>query len=259
MRRILLGLCAALMLGGCGGGGVDASLIATAVRNTEAAGGAEVAFQANIEVPGQSEPLVMTGSGLEDARGEKASLKFSIPQVGEMDMVADGLTMYMRMPMLTDQLGKDWVKIDLERAWEALGIEADGFAQIGQKPSDQLRMLETVSDGVSEHGRDTVVGVQATHYSATIDLRDYPGQDLDKLIELTGQSEIPVDVWVDDDQRIRRMRWVQVMRQGDVEVRGEMTAEYVRFGVPVDIEIPDGDDVLDATDLAVQQLEQGRP
>jgi hypothetical protein len=29
------------------------------------------------------------------------------------------------------------------------------------------------------------------------------GGDMDKLIELTGQSQIPVDVWIDDDQRIR--------------------------------------------------------
>ena len=267
MRRILLGLCAALMLGGCGGGGVDASLIATAVRNTEAAGGAEVAFQANIDVPGQSEPLVMTGSGFEDARGEKASLKFTIPQVGEMDMVADGLTMYMRMPMLTDQLGKDWVKIDLERAWEALGMEADGFAQIGQKPSDQLRMLETVSDGVTEHGRDTLAGVEATHYSATMDLRRYPElaapedresarRTAERIIELSGESEIPIDVWIDDDQRVRRMELEQVMSQGGVEVRAEMIFEYVRFGVPVDIDVPDDDDVFDITELGVQEIQQ---
>jgi hypothetical protein len=34
-----------------------------------------------------------------------------------------------------------------------------------------------------------------------------------------------------------------------------MIMEYVRFGVPVDIDIPDDDDVFDATDLAVQELE----
>ena len=266
MRRILLALCAAILLSGCGGG-VDASLIATAVQNTEAAGGAEVAFQANIDVPGQAEPLVMTGSGFEDVRGEKASLKFTIPEVGEMDMVADGFTMYMRMPMLADQLGKEWVKIDLERAWEAMGIEADSFGQMSQKPSDQLRMLETVSDGVSEHGRDTVVGVEATHYSATIDLRRYPElaatedrviarRTAERLIELSGESEIPIDVWIDDDQRVRRMELEQAMSQGGVTVRAKMIFEYVRFGVPVNIDVPDDDDVFDITELGVQGIQQ---
>jgi hypothetical protein len=36
----------------------------------------------------------------------------------------------------------------------------------------------------------------------------------------------------------------------------KMTVEYVRFGVPVDIDIPDDDDVFDATDLAIQGLNQ---
>ena len=53
---MLLALLAIPLLSGCGGG-VDASLFATAVRNTEAAGGAEVAFQWTYEVPGRGEPV----------------------------------------------------------------------------------------------------------------------------------------------------------------------------------------------------------
>jgi hypothetical protein len=35
-----------------------------------------------------------------------------------------------------------------------------------------------------------------------------------------------------------------------------MVAEYVRFGVPVNIDAPDEDDVLDATDITVRALQQ---
>ena len=59
-------------------------------------------------------------------------------------------------------------------------------------------------------------------------------------------------VWIDDDQRIRRMEW-RNLQVGSVGMT--MIMEYVRFGVPVDIDIPDDDDVFDATDLAVQELE----
>ena len=82
----------------------------------------------------------------------------------------------------------------------------------------------------------------------------YPGQDLQKLIDLTGQSEIPVDVWVDDDQRVRRME--TEMQFAPDQGRMKMIVEYVRFGVPVDIDIPDDDEVFDATDLAIQGLNQ---
>jgi hypothetical protein len=66
-------------------------------------------------------------------------------------------------------------------------------------------------------------------------------------------------VWIDGDQRVRRMTWQQEMRQGSVEVKMDITAEYVRFGVPVDVDVPDDDEVFDATDLVLQQMEQAQP
>jgi hypothetical protein len=68
-----------------------------------------------------------------------------------------------------------------------------------------------------------------------------------------------MDVWIDGDQRVRRMTWKQSMRQGPVDVKMEITAEYVRFGVPVDIDLPGEADVFDATELALQQMQQAQP
>jgi hypothetical protein len=39
----------------------------------------------------------------------------------------------------------------------------------------------------------------------------------------------------------------------------DVTAEYVRFGVPVDIDPPDDGDIFDATDFVLQQMEQPQP
>jgi hypothetical protein len=263
MRRILIALCALTLISGCGGG-VDASLLATAVQNTEAAGGAEVAFQATMEGPG-GESFVMTGSGVEDAAARQAQLSFTVPGAGEMEVVADELTMYVRSGLFQSAVGKEWMKIDLARALDELQIDAGTFTQFGQGASEQLRMLKAVSDGVTEEGTDTVAGVEATHYSATIDLRRYADlvpeserelarQSIDRLIEISGQSEIPIDVWLDDAQRVRRMEWEQTFSEGDVEVSGKLVAEYVRFGVPVDIDVPSDDEVFDATELGIQGL-----
>jgi hypothetical protein len=46
------------------------------------------------------------------------------------------------------------------------------------------------------------------------------------------------------------------LEAGGQEMQMDIVAEYVRFGVSVDIDIPDKDDVFDATDLAAQALEQ---
>jgi hypothetical protein len=270
MRRYLLALLALTILSGCGGA-ADSSLFATAVRNTEAAGGAEVVFAMRMEAPGLPEPLAMNGSGVEDASKGQAHLTFDGAQFGSMEVIADDLTMYMRSDLFSAALGgKEWMKIDMNRVGSSMGLDLGGSGRFGQSASEQLRMLRAVSGDVSEKGREQVAGTDTTRYSATIDLRRYPDvmpedqreaarKGIDRLIEMTGQSEFPMDVWIDDAQRVRRMTWEQSMRQGPVEVKMAITAEYVRFGVPVDIDVPDGDDVFDATDLALQQMEQGQP
>ena len=270
MRRYLLALLALALLSGCGGA-ADSSLFATAVRNTEAAGGAEVAFSMRIEGPGLPEPLVIHGSGVEDAGKRRGHLTFDMASLGTMEVVADDLTMYIRSDLLGAALGgKDWMKIDIQRAGSSMGLNLGRSGQFGQSASEQLRMLRAVSGDVSDEGREQVAGTETTHYSATIDLRRYPDvmpedqreaarKGIERLIELTGQSEIPMDVWIDGDQRVRRMTWTQSMRQGPVDMEMDITAEYVRFGVPVAIEVPDEGDVFDATDLALRQMQQAQP
>jgi hypothetical protein len=263
MRRILIALCAVTMLSGCGGG-VDASLLATAARNTEAAGGAELALR--MTMTAQGEEIVMTGTGVEDARGRRGHFDLTAPEIGEMEMVADGFTLYMRMDALEAALGSEWIKLDLTRIGDELGIDMEGVGQIGQGAAEQLGWLKAASDGVSEHGTDTVVGVEATHYSATVDLRRYPDlapegrretirQSVERLIELTGQSEVPMDVWIDGDQRVRRIEWEQTANEHGTDVRTEMVIEYVRFGVPLDLEIPS--EFVDVTQSEIEGMRQG--
>ena len=270
MRRYLLALLALTVLSGCGGA-ADSSLLATAVRNTEAAGGAEVVFNMRMEGAGLPEPLVMKGSGVEDAGARRGQLSFDMASLGKMDVVSDDLTMYIRSDLFGAGLGgKKWMKIDMKRAMASMGLDLSSSGQFGQSASQQLRMLRAVSGDVSDEGHEQVAGTDATHYSATIDLRRYPDvmpedqrdatrRGVERLIDLTGQSEIPMDVWIDGRERVRRMAWNQSIRQAGTEMKMEITAEYVRFGVPVDIDVPGQDEVFDATDLTLKALEHAQP
>ena len=254
MRRFLVVLLAIVPLSACGG--VDGSLFATAVHNTQAAGGAEIALQWNYDIPGRDQPVVMLGSGVEDAGGQNAQVTAQVPGGGEIEAVGNGQLLYMRSTLFGDELGgKEWMKLDFDRVDRGLGIEIGSLGQVGQGTSDQLRALGQISDGVSDEGREAVRGTETTHYSATVDLRKLPGKGIDKLIKLSGGHRFDVDVWIDDDQRIRRMEWAQIL-PGTGGVRMTMIMEYVRFGVPVHIDTPDDDDVFDATDLAIQEFQR---
>jgi hypothetical protein len=270
MRRYLLAVLALTLLAGCGGA-AEPSLFAAAVRNTEAAGGAEVVFTMRADAPGLSKPFTMSGRGVEDASKGRGQFTFESPMTGTMEMVADDMTIYMRSDLFGAALGgKEWMKLDMKRAMSSFGLDLGGSGQFGQSAAEQLRMLRAVSGDVTEEGHEQVAGTETTHYSATVDLRRYPDvmpeerrdaarKGVERLIELTGQSEIPMDVWIDGDERVRRMTWKQSMRQGSMDVKMEITAEYVRFGVPVEVEVPDDEDVFDATDLVQQRMEQAQP
>ncbi len=282
MRRFVLALFALTLLSGCGG--VDASLIATAVRNTEEAGGAEVAFQMEMQLPGVDEPVVMTGSGVEDASHRRGQLSFDMSALArvagagalcsdscEMEAVMDGHSIYMHSALFSAGLGgKDWLKLDLDRFGDSLGIPMGEPRMATQSPSEGLRMMRGVSGDVTDEGREQVRGVDATHYSATVDLRrsvealpesqrEAARRGMERIITATGQEELPFDVWIDDDDRVRRFEMEQTMKRGGVELKAHVTMEYVRFGVPVEIDLPDDDEVFDMTDLALQQMNQDLP
>jgi hypothetical protein len=257
MRRFLLVVLAIALLSGCGG--VDGTLFATAVRNTKEAGGAEVAFQWNYDIPGMDKPVVMLGRGFEDVSKRHARITAQLPAEspidGDIEAVVDGPVMYMRAPFLDSELGgKDWMKIDLARTYRTLGVQVDALGQVGQGTAEQLDALAHVSDGVNDEGREIVRGVEATHYSATVDFDKLPDEKLQAIAKLGGDSRIEVDVWIDDAKRIRRMEWAQSLPNDGVQMT--MIMEYVRFGVPVDIEPPDDGDVFDATDVTIQELQQ---
>ena len=84
--------------------------------------------------------------------------------------------------------------------------------------------------------------------------RDAARRGMEKVIAMTGQSELPFDVWIDAEDRVRRVEMEITMGQAGVELKAHVTIEYVRFGVRVEIDVPDDDDVFDATDLALQQM-----
>jgi hypothetical protein len=251
MRRLLLALSALTLLGsGCGG--ADGSLLATAVQNTQDAGGAEVAFQMEIELPGQAQPIVMTGSGVEDAKSKLASLTFEgPPPIGRMDIVQEDLTMYMRSDMFSSQFGKEWMKMDLEEIGSSMGLDMSELPTV-QTASDQLRMLEAASDGITEHGTETVRGADTTHYSAKVEVSRLPNGE--QIAELSGLTEMPVDVWIDGDDRIRRVELKQDMNAAGVQMSMHIAVEYVRFGVPVDVEVPGDNEVFDVSELVNSAL-----
>lgn len=82
----------------------------------------------------------------------------------------------------------------------------------------------------------------------------------DEMAEKLGASRAPVEVWLDDKNRVRRyaLEATVPVPEGadspsvhgkDATMRTRMVAEYYDFGTPVDIQAPPPDETMDGSKL----------
>ena len=263
----LVVLGAALLLAGCALRGEeeaatstrsdDSGLLVGAAAATADAGSSRVFVEAS--VGGQS----FTGEGAYDYRADRGHLTLDLAALGaglgEVELVFADHVVYYRLPAEMGPLAgdKSWVKIDLEALGKASGSNLDALAQGNQTdPGQYLRWLKATGADVEEIGTESVRGVETTHYRASVDLdkvvetaapevRGATRAWIDRLKSELDSDVVPIDVWVDGDGLVRRIRQEYEIR----DTKTEITLELYDFGVEVDAKAPPPDDVVDLGDL----------
>lgn len=226
------------------------------------------------EADGTSEVEV---EGEVDFEGERRRLTFVGPD-GDLDMVFDGSVVYIELPATE---GDDWARIDLDRLLDdELGMGGPGALPF-QDPADNLRVLEGTALEASELGTDDVDGTETTNYRVIIDLRaageeaDDPdvADAVERTADRTGLEELELQVWVDDDDLIRRVEYrldlhqIEVSEQdangdgGTVEADPEgatiLRIEYRDFGQDLEIEVPEDAQIVDIDEDAIRDSLEG--
>jgi hypothetical protein len=271
MRIAIASLVLAVALVGCGSSGSDdpekeaVNPLARAVSATQAESSARMTFETEGDVSGQS--IKGNGSGIVQFKPPKAQLNLKMSAAGQeiaIDEVMDGTTMYMKLPkeaMAGVPGGKSWIKLDLDKA---SGGAISGAMNASQDPSSQLKLLSALS-GAKEVGKEKIGGEQTTHYHGELDYRQVAKsgpQELRKAaalaLKVMDKTTIPVDVWVDDEGRVRRQRLEMSTKavSGSPAQKQTMTIGYSDFGVDASaIKAPSGSDAYDATAEAAQAME----
>lgn len=240
----------------CGGDAVALDPVAEAATKTADAKSMRIEMRMNIagSVFG-SKPVAVTTTGI--AADNRSAMTMRMPAVdglelGDFEVRSAGLMLYLRMPFLqaaAPQL-KPWLKIDLRKSGEALGLDLDALLELGTQsdPTKALDYLRAAGD-VEERGRATVRGVETTRYEAAIDLERYAaelekngggkaaGRSIRKVIELTGKSTMPIEVWIGDDSLVRRMAWKQQVSAGSGQAVSTVAATMDLFDYGADLEV----------------------
>ena len=278
MRRIVLLLAALLLLPACGGGdSVAADPVAEAAAKTTEAGSSRIEFTMDLEAEGRS--FTMRGEGVFDYSRPRGRMVVDLGNLAElsrgalenrrMEFEFDGLVYYMRFPegLMELGLGDKWLKIDLQELDAKTAVDLGALQQANQNPAQLMQFLHGASDDIEELGHEDVRGVEATHYRATVDfdevieqtaeigelsdeMRELLEAEVERMKSQTGLETLPVDVWLDEENLVRRMRMNLSFPVEGEQLGMDMTTDFFDFGVDVNVAPPPAEETVDITALA---------
>lgn len=275
MRRVIGsgGLALALLLSGCGGDKAAhdiksekeaKALLASAVEATNKADSAKFAATATADGKeiGDAEGAVAFDGSKLAAKADFAGFLDLVPEedlgmysdVEPEDLkfelrVLDGKA-YVGSPAIKKSgfFGEAWIAYDAEELDEEL-------ASID--PDEMVDVLEDAGVEVKVEGSEKVRGAATTHLSAVIDteaLNDALGTEGSD----SDTEEFPIDVWIDAEDRIRRIEFTMEVPESEdapLETFG-FRLELFDFGTDFDVEAPDEDDVFDVSEFGRETEEK---
>ncbi len=252
MRRLALG-AVALVAAGCGGGGGSSATpddIARAASKTASTGSLEADFAVS------AQGLSGSGSGIFNSKQRTGELKMKLNASGReipVDSFVDGDILYLRSPAFAQATTQDkqWIKLNLTTLGSAQGsTDVSGILDASPTPANALAYLQG-SSTVDKIGSESVGGVDTTHYSVSANL-DRAAQRasgatrtaVQGVISQSGVKTLPLDVWVDGNGYIRKVRYDEHAGRRQA---AKVTMELHDFGKPVAISAPPSDSVVDLT------------
>lgn len=218
-----------------------------------------------MEVEGRS--LEMTSSGAFDRPADRLAIELDLGGLlggaglpgGDqpLEVVVDGATAYLRLPLLEPLTGTSgWLAAD-RAALDAMD-DAALFGATTADPSSALEVLRGSSDDLEVVGREELRGVPTTRYRTTVDLADAlaAAPEMARLLdgEPTGLpvdlGAVPVDVWLDEAGLVHRLVVAVQPAAGDgPPVTATLTLDLFDHGLPVDIAVPPAAEVTPADDV----------
>lgn len=265
MRRLSLALgslVATVALAGCSGGdAVTVDPVAHAADRTASAGSSRMAMEMSMGMAGDR--FYVTAEGAFDyARGrgsltmdmsQLAALNPSAPELPRLQLLVEGTTAWMRVPAFLSPStgGKSWVRMELGSSAGSLGAAQQ------PDPSQMLETLRGISGSVDEVGETRVRGVETTHYRANVDLdkalAEAPARERAQtktaLEMFGGQKKMPVDVYIDDAGRVRRMELEYKLESAGNAFETKLKMELFDFGTRVAFKRPPASQVADLSSL----------
>jgi hypothetical protein len=239
-----------MALAGCGSGGGDkpaGNPLAQSAKATRAAGPARVDFE--LSAGGKNEHA----TGIIDPG--RAAVAMTVTGASRGQVVIARNKLYVKLPRAQRALleGKAWAKIDLIKAAKSSNADINELSG-SLDPTNQLDQLRAAGQ-VERVGSATIRGTPTTHYHAVVDLkkalrlkprkvRARLKQSIDQLEKQTHSATLPIDAWIDAQERLRRMT-------ADFAHVGSMRMDLYDYGRGLRVAVPPAGQTADITAQAI--------
>jgi hypothetical protein len=263
---LALGGAVVLAATGCGtqvatAGPTATASLAAAVTRT-AAQTARIAVTTSMQMQGMT--VSFTESGAFDFAHSRGTVTMSSP-VGFTE-VFDPPKVYIKVPAgagTSLPKGKSWIVAPgIPTGLAASSLEGALPGPLGAgngDPADLLASLTAISGSVTKQGTTTIRGVPVTEYRVNIDLAKAAARvpawertSFKEFAQSLGSGTIPVDVWVDSNNLVRRIREALHMPSEPGTPAGTVvtqTTDFYDFGVPVRVYAPPAAEVASLPQL----------
>lgn len=240
---VAIGAVVAIALAMASGGGTQPSArrvgpVALAAAVTSGEGGFHTDMTFTVSAAGKSVDIDLSGSFSERP-----------PLSGSLSMTVAGETIHEILVA-----PNAYVQLPGSSGWVSTTFDTSSVGS-GDSPAQTLDTLRAAGT-VTQIGSDTLDGVPATHYHVVVDLdrvadatplasRSRVAGYAAAMVKLTGSSSLPMDVWVDAQNRIRRIEFdlTACTRAGTVNESARI--DYSDFGPQPPVSAPPADEVSD--------------
>jgi hypothetical protein len=239
-----LGMLVAACSGGGGGNG-DTKAVSDAVNAT--IGGATIRETVRAVTPtasGSQTAVAVGGYSFVTHLGSFTADTGAV--LGRVTVFSGGSTLYIAVPgALASAVpaGKKYVSASLDNPPSIPG--AGNFLSLagGTEPTRVFEALQNAVTSASKVGASTVNGTATTQYTVKIDLASDKSPLAASEAKLIGGTKETVDVYVGPTGKLVRLVAHVALSGG---ATGTITSDYYGYGMPLSLQLPPPDQVIDA-------------
>lgn len=248
----------AVLAAGCGTERPGQAVNVAAAAASTASQSTRVTVTTAMRTPGMS--VSFTETGVFDFANSRGLLRMKGPAGMASEELFVPPKTYLKLPGGVHGLprGKSWVAMS-SAATGGLGSALLGPSG-GTDPGDLLAALTAAASQVTNLGAATIHGVPVTHLRLDID----PAKAASRVPRAQragfrafatslGAATVPVDVWIDQKNMVRQVRWSPHLPGGSAAPAGArftQTTDFYDFGVPVRVSPPPASEVASMSHLS---------